>query len=222
MTNPTPVVPDQWVQNRGGYRLEYAAPTEGTDGPGWHDSPVAAWAPHLQSVPGDTPDPMREQQFPVRDYRPDPRYNPAYFWLGPRGPETENFQRHGVEFQDADGIEMPPTPDRRQALSPYRTPTPEPRWTQRLNPHNYTFTRPFAQDTERWFTGQHFSMAGHRRTYPILGMAPSPYRRNTYRADPTPWDSDRVDMPNPVPSATPGRIVAYDIPPQGGTSWRLT
>lgn len=216
-----PIVPAQSAMNRGGYNMAYAAPTDGGDGPGYVDSPVGAWAQQLRAQPGDTPDPMREQTFPVRDFRPDPRYPPAYFWTGTHGPGTETIQRHGVEFQDADGIETR-VGTRPRAADPRWVPTAEPRWTQRQSPHNYVFTRPYAQETERYFSGAHFSMADHRRTYPILGMAATPYRRNTYRADPTPWDVNRVDMPNPVQSASPGRIVAYDIPPAStGNSWRL-
>ncbi len=221
MTAPIPIVPAQSEINRGSPNPAFAIPTDGGDGPGYMDSPSGAWTQQLRGQPGDTPDPMRGQQFPTRWYGPDPAHAPEYFWTGNRGPGTEMMQRHGVEFQDADGIEV--TVGRRpMAPDPRWVPTPEPRWTNRLSPHNYVFTRPWDQDIERSYTGAHFSMADHRRTYPILGMAPSPYRRNTYRTDPTPWDTDRTDMPAPVVSTSPGRIVAYDIPPAGGGhSWRL-
>ena len=199
----------------------FAVPTEGTDAPGWIDSPTGAYAPRLDSVPGGTPDPMRGQTMPARDYRPDPRHAPTYFWTGPRGPGVDYLQRHGEEFLDADGIEATRPTARPQARNPREIPPAEPRPTNRLSPHNFLFTRPFAQDTERYFTGEHFSMADHRRTYPILGMNPPPYRRNTYRADPVPWDTDIVDRPHPQPSSSPGRIVAYDLPPVANSAWRL-
>lgn len=199
----------------------YAVPTEGGNDPNYHDSPVTAYAPTLDNTAGATPDPMREMQMPVRDYRPNPRFAPTYFWTGPRGPYVDYMQRHGVEFLDADGIEANRPESRRQALDPKRTPTEEPRWTNRLSPHNYVFTRPFGQDYERYFNGSHFSMADHRRTYPILGMNPPPFKRNTYRADPTPWDTDLIDQPNPQPSYSQGRIVAYDLPPMMNSAWRL-
>lgn len=218
-----PIVPAQSALNRGGPNMAYAVPTEGTDHPGYVDSPIGAWAQRIDGHGlADTPDAMRELSFPVRDYRPDPAHAPEYFWTGVRGPGTERRQREGVEFTDADGIEQPTPSIWRKGADPRWVPTAEPRPTNRLSPHTYVYTRPFAQETERYFNGAHFSMADHRRNYPILGMNPAPYRRNTYRADPTPWDVDRVDMPNPVVSATPGRIVAFDIPPSGsGQSWRL-
>jgi hypothetical protein len=199
----------------------YAVPTEGTDGPGYHDSPVGAYATRLDSLPGTTPDPMRTQHMPARDYRPDPRFAPDNFWTGLRGPGRDYMGRHSVEFLDADGIEARLPTAAAQARNPREIPPPEPRWTNRLSPHNYVFTRPFAQDTERYFNGSHFSMADHRRLYGIMGMNPPPYRRNTYRADPVPWDSNIVDTPNPQPSQSPGRIIAYDLPPMSNSSWRL-
>jgi hypothetical protein len=198
----------------------FAVPTEGTDAPGWIDSPTGAYAVRLAAQPGATPDPMRELFMPTRDYRPDPRQAPEEFWQGAQGPGRDVLARHQQEFLDADGIEATKPSDRPQAPRPARP--DEPRPTNRLSPHTYLFTRPFAQDTERYFTGDHFSMADHRRRYEIMGMAPPQYRRNTYRADPAPWDANRVDMPTPTGSATPGHIIAYDLPPVTFQSWRLS
>lgn len=200
----------------------YAVPTEGGNDPGYHDSPICAYATALKSGVGGVPDPMRGQTMPVRDFRPDPHRAPEAFWTGASGPGRDYMLRHtSQEFLDADGIEARLPTGKKEERSPYVTPPPEPRWTNRLSPHNFVFTRPFAQDTERFFNGDHFSMADHRRTYPILGMNPPQYRRNTYRADPVPWDSDIVDMPNRQPSSSPGRIVAYELPPQTNAAWRL-
>lgn len=209
-------------QSMGGPNFAYAVPTSGGDGPGYHDSPVTAYSTRLDHQPGTTPDPMRGQTFPVRDYRPLPQYAPQYFWSGPVGPGTEKISRHGVEFQDADGIEKNASHVGAAAPDPRWVPPAEPRVTNRLSPHNYVFTRPFDQDKERVFNGIHFSMADHRRKYPVLGMNPPPFRRNTYRADPAPWDTARTDMPNPGGYVRPGPIVAYDIPPSGSQSWRLS
>ena len=200
---------------------EYAVPTYGTDGPGYHDSPVAAYSSPLREFPGGFPDPSRLSDIPRRDYRPDPRVPPEYFWNGSHGVGTERLARHGVEYQDADGFAVPLPTARPQAPNPRFSPPAEPRPTNRMSPHTYTFTRPWQQDMARTFNGLHFSMADHRRAYPILGMVPFTRKRNTYRADPTPWDIDNVDAPAPQPSETPGRIVPFDIPPSGGQSWRL-
>jgi hypothetical protein len=201
--------------------MAYAVPTVGTDGPGYHDSPIAAYATRLDAIPGATPDPMRSRGMAVRDYRPDPHFAPDNFWTGLHGPGREYMDRHRQEFLDADGIEARLPVKTPQARSPYAVAGPEPRWTNRLSPHNYIFTRPWAQETERYYTGDHFSMADHRRTYGIMGMNPPPYRRNTFRADPVPWDSDIVDRPSAQQSRTPGHIVAYDLPPMSNSSWRL-
>lgn len=217
-----PVPGPQVLQWASGPNSRYAAPTEGRDGPGYVDSPVGAWSVTLRNAPGETPDPLRGAQYPVRDYRPDPRFNPEYFWLGPRGPGTEKVARHGVEYQDGDGMAAIPPGRHVIGADPRWIPPEEPRVTSRLSPHTYTFTRPFDQDIERSFTGVHFSMADHRRRYPILGMNPPPFRRNTYRADPVPWDVMRVDMPAPTPNVTAsGQVRAFDIPPSSGQSWRL-
>lgn len=218
-----PIPNQQALGYSSGPNYRYAAPTDGGDGPGYVDSPVGAWSVTLRNAPGDTPDPLRGQQYPVRDYRPDPRFSADYFWSGIRGPGTERILRHGVEFQDGDGMAAIPPGSHRSAPDPRWIPPDEPRVTSRLSPHTYVFTRPFDQDIERSFTGHHFSMADHRRRYPILGMATPPYRRNTYRTDPVPWDVGRVDMPAPAVNVTPsGQVRAFDIPPSGsGNSWRL-
>lgn len=226
MTAPPQPVPTYFrpggipsAMEMGAGNQSYAVPTEGTDAPGWHDSPILAYAQRLDSLVGATPDPMRGRSMATRDYRPDPQQAPQAFWQGMQGPGRDVLARHQEEFLDADGIEAKKPADRPQAPRPARP--DEPRWTQRLSPHNFLFTRPFGQETQRWFTGDHFSMADHRRKYEIMGMAPPQYRRNTYRADPVPWDTDRVDTPTPSGSYTPGRIVAYDLAPVSNSSWRL-
>jgi hypothetical protein len=66
----------------------------------------------------------------------------------------------------------------------------------------------------------HFSMADHRRTYDVLGMAPVQSRRNTYRADPAPWDANVVDMPVDV-SPVNARVRVVELPARTGGSYRL-
>lgn len=51
---------------------------------------------------------------------------------------------------------------------------------------------------------RHFSMAGHRRDYPIMTQTPrGKLGVNTYRKDPAPWDSRLYNAPAPT------------LPPQG-------
>lgn len=198
---------------------EFAVKSYGDNDPYYVDNPSLDWAAKLHPVPGGTPDPMRTLQFPVRDYRPAPGDPPEDFWLGVNGPGREKVQRHGVEFQDADGIEAVSPGSISRAPDPRWVPVPESRLTQRLSPHNYLFTRPYDQTIARRLNGEHFSMADHRRTYPILGMQPPTRKRNTFRADPPPWDTDLVDMPPYVPPVFDGRIPTYEVP--ATRNWRL-
>ncbi len=177
----------------------------------WADTPNAAWAPSLSPVPGGTPDPMRTGHMPVRDDRPDPRYHSREWYLGVHGRGRDRIQRHAVEFQDSDGKTAEIPQITRFAPKPYQT--TEPRPTNRMSPSTYTFTRPFDQTFARHLNGQHFSMADHQREYPILGMEPTRRRRNTFRAEPTPWDADLVDTTSPsVVTPRPGQVVSVEVP----------
>jgi len=205
----------------------YVEPDPAVDRPnGYHDSPIAAWAPKLRQEPGSTPDPMRTQQMVQRDYRPTPLYQaPRDWWLGV-GPGREEQQRHNqAETVDADGWQMSrPVGGMPKRAVPdiRRTPPAEPRLTNQLAPANYSYTRPFDQHAAHQLNGIHFSMADHRRTYPILGMQPAMTRRNTYRVDPAPYDRDIMDEPAKGADYTPSqRIQQVELPLNAGRSWRL-
>lgn len=191
------------------------------------DSPSGSWAPRLRQVPGGVPDPMRTQQMPQRDYRPTPlNQAPSRWWNSLRGVGGEKQARHtGAEFVDADGWEMTRGvggPGKRAAPDSRRTPPDESRVTQKMSPSRYVFTRPFDQHAARTFNGIHFSMADHRRNYPVLGMQPISRPRNTYRIDPAPWDTDIVDMaPENEPTVAPARIQQVELPQALNRSWRL-
>jgi len=61
--------------------------------------------------------------------------------------------------------------------------------TRAMGPNTYAFTRRWTRPQS---TGVHFSMADHRRTYPVGGMKPTGrIGNNTFRLDPAPWDADR-------------------------------
>jgi hypothetical protein len=204
--------------------------------PGWEDgrenfymdSPSGAWAPGLHQVPGGTPDPMRTQQLKQRDYRPTPLTDaPRKWWLGIGGPGREEQARHNSqEDVDADGWAMTrgDPGNKRAAPDVRRTPPPENRLTQQMSPNNYTYTRPFDQTVAHFFNGAHFSMADHRRNYTIHGMKTTPTRRNTYRLDPPPWDTDIVDLPVgtlnsvDIPDA---RLKQVELPMSGNRAYRL-
>ena len=110
---------------------------------------------------------------------------------------TERMLRHRVEFLDADGIEATRPTAGAAAPDPRWVPPPEPRITNRLSPHTFLFTRPFGQDTDRYFTGEHFSMADHRRTYPILGMAR--LRITVIHSEPTRCAGTRIGLTCRIP-----------------------
>jgi hypothetical protein len=212
-------VPLQSTMGAPNYR--YSVPHGGVNDPHYHDSPVTAYSDSLRAVPGGTPDPMRTQSMPVRTTGPNANQVPQEWYTGHGGRGNDVMGRHGVEYQDADGWAATAPNVRRMAPHAESVRPEEPRATSRMAPRTYTFTRPFDQHSARYNNGIHFSMADHRRTYPILGMATPGTRRNTYRTDPAPWDANLVDMPNPDTGYRPGQIVAYDIPPMGNRSGRL-
>jgi hypothetical protein len=186
-------------------------------GEGYPVNNPLGWAPQYVR-PGDSAG--------VRaDMRPDPSH-PAGEWARR---DADEARRHSVEFQDADGW-TEQKGYKRWAPNPRSVPVPEDRPTMQMAPTTYQFTRPFDQfnrvygDTivgsKRELNGTHFSMADHRRDYPILGMAPpNRVRRNTFRLTPAPWDTDLVDLP-PATQSPYERVRSVEVP-QNNRSYRL-
>ena len=179
------------------------------------------WAPTLS--PEETPDGTRTGVIPRRDFRATPDAPQAWY----ENKEQDTRRRESVTSLDADGWEEQKNQLHR-APDPRWTATPEPRPTTRMSPANWSFTRPFAENytgTERFLNGVHFSMADHRRVYPILGMNPPKHQTmNTYRIDPPPWDVNETITPADTtpPPQSGGRIIAVDVSPTpGNRSWRL-
>lgn len=87
------------------------------------------------------------------------------------------------------------------------------------SPLGYQFTRPWhiprnAADAIGEDAELHFSLADHRRKYPIMGMHPrGSVGTNTYRADPRPWDED-LFIPPQAPDMPGGTV-------SGNRSYRL-
>lgn len=195
----------------------YAVPgPDDAEHDGWWDA--TGFATSLRISPTDTPDATRLGVLPMYETREgagDPlKFNERY-----RG---EGNDRHtSQEDIDSDGFET-------QVQFKHYVPRPVPsdvvneRPTSRMSPRSYTFLRPFGRQSARHLNGEHFSMADHRRDYPIHGMAPNKkYGRNTFRLDPAPWDTDIVDLPPDVNSSPDARIRVVDIPPADNRSWRL-
>ena len=202
----------------------YAAPGYDEDAP-WNDE--QGWSPSLRVSPTSEPDSARLGTTPLRQYRPDGSRAPEEFW----DPiDKDDRQRHSVEDVDANGWSESKGisgGDKRWEYNPRLHPPPEPRLTNLLSPRTYSFTRPFLTNTPkisaRLFTGEHFSMADHRRTYDIGGMAPAKHRRNTWRIDPTPWDVDYVDVPpDTTPDVPQARLQSVEVAyGNGNRNWRL-
>lgn len=181
---------------------------------GWDNSGQAT---PLHESPTGTPDAARLRHQPLFETRPGEGEPVAWYKRLTR----DLFARHSVEYQDADGHEVAPKERPVMAERPKPSDAGETRPTMRMNPHTYVFTRPFGQDMKRTFSGVHFSMADHRRDYPVLGMQPAQKtRRNTFRIEPEPWDTDLVDMPVPVDSS-PDTVVSVVNVPYSSRSWRL-
>ena len=174
------------------------------------------YAATLRTSTTEIPSAQRLQQTPLRDYRPRANRPPEEFW-GPK--DADDKKRHSVESVDADGWEERKG-YKRFAPNPRSTPPPEPRMTSLMAPRSYSFTRPFDQHSARKLNGQHFSMADHRRNYEILGMSPVRTMRNTYRIEPTPWDTDVVDLPPDNTYQPDARLMGTDLP-MPTRSWRL-
>lgn len=198
----------------------YAAPDIHQDAP-YNDE--FGWGPKTRISVEGTPDAMREFAAPVRDFRVNPQNQDAFFAQR----DADEKQRESVTDQDANG--WTEKKDRYKiGPDPRWNPPAETRVTEQLAPRSYSFTRPFDQGTKgngaRQLNGQHFSMADHRRDYPILGIRPWSAHRNTYRVDPAPWDADMYDVPpqSTMGDVTSGRIQAVDVPNDSGNrSYRL-
>lgn len=182
-------------------------------------SPVTAWADPAKEAIGDTPDPQRLEELP----RTDRRANLRDFFGWWRRYDAETAQRESATFTDANGFtESKGGSGPSRAPDPRWVPPAEPRPTTAMSPHTYVFTRPFDQVIARRLNGQHVSLASNRRNYEILTMAPVTPRRNTYRVEPSPWDTDIVDQ---AASSTQGRpekrLQSPDIPSHPRSSFRL-
>jgi hypothetical protein len=201
-----------------GPNSRYAAPSLESGSP-YNDE--FGWGPKLLSdgIWG-TPDAQRLQTFPRRDFYP---VDQESFY---EQRDADEARRHSVEDQDANGWDEKKGPLKSWARNPRETPPPETRITEKLSPRSYSFLRPFDQLQkglgERRLNGIHFSMADHRRNYEVTTNFEVRTSRNTYRIDPTPWDTDMADIPPRYEPDTPQfRIQTVDLPPSSSRSWRL-
>lgn len=165
-------------------------------------------APVTRNDYSGTPDPTRVEELP----RTDRRASLRAFWQWWGGYDAETKRREAVTEQQTVGFEETKG-SRSRAPHPLWTPPPEPRPTQQMNPHKYYFVRPFDQDVIRMGNrGAHMSMADNRRAYPILLQSPIPWKRNTYRAEPSPWDTDILDETKTQDAGFSGGVQNVDLP----------
>lgn len=179
---------------------------------GYSDSPIQAYA----DKPAHDPDRL-DQRRRVQTY---PSAHDVEGWY--RRNDAETAQRESVVDAHSTGwTERKGGSGRPVAPRPLGSDTGEPRPTLAMGPNTYSFERPFDARMERQFNGEHFSMADHRRTFDIYGMAPAVRARNTYRIDPGPTDRDITDMP-PQDNYRPQYAQAPDAPVSSvERSWRL-
>lgn len=182
----------------------YAAPGENSYG--WDGSNAAQ---ELRVSPTGTPDANRLKTLPLYETRAG-EGDPTAFYARYN---EDTAQRSSVEHIDADGFAAIAPQLINPVPRPQPSAVPESRPTMRLSPHRYIFTRPFTVGGWQPLDGVHFSMADHRREYPVGGMvAPQKIRRNTYRIEPAPWDSNIVDVPAQQAPSPDLRVQNVDLP----------
>lgn len=118
----------------------------------------------------------------------------------------DNLERRSDEIQTSTGWKVhqeKPVP----GVNPLHTQDPLPtRPTATMGQNTYLFMRPWERPES---TGEHLSMADHRRKYEIYGMRPQGgVGVNTYRLDPKPWDANLHYNPVPTETESGARAVA--------------
>lgn len=160
---------------------EYAVPSLEAGGP-YNTSEGAAqdMRPRIEG----TPDAQRVRVLPI----------PLYDDTAYEGERKQRYAQENVgqdnqpEFKGIDGGH------KRFADKPEVRASAEPRWTAMEHPGSYSFERPFDQRYSHRFSGEHFSMADHRRQYEVLGMQPQTrFRRSTNYIEPQPWGTSVID-----------------------------
>lgn len=181
------------------------------NGDGYSDSPIQAYA----SPPSVDPDRLDNRT------RVDSRANlrDVFGWW--RRKDADTAKRESVTSEVSTGWAERVNAPNAVVDRPKPSDTGNPRPTSSQGPNTYFFERPFDATMERQFNGAHFSMADHKRTFEIYGMAAPVRARNTYRIEPGPTDRDITDMPSDD-NYVPQYAVTNDVPVSGiERSWRL-
>lgn len=172
-------------------RLAYAAPSEDDTVPEYEND---GFSPSLGAgSEGNLPDEIRTgKREPIFG---GPHQEDIHLVRG-----EDNLRRRDDEEQVSTGWntrqEKPilgVIPEQVQDIGPSRP-------TASMGPNTYLFQRPWEIPES---TGEHVSMADHRREYEIYGMRPQgDVGVNSYRADPKPWDRNLHYNPRPVEDAS--------------------
>ena len=186
-------------------RTAYAVPTEDVHAPGFGDVPDYGdgYAPALGTAAseGKYPDEIRTQK--REPMFGGPRQEDIFLVRG-----EDDLRRRSDELNVATGWRE------QQAAMPVFGVFPEQvqdlqgtRPTAFMAPNNQYITVPYGEGKvpPPPMTGDHFSLADHRRKYEIYGMRPQGGTGvNTYRLSPKPWDTQLTYVPRPQPETAPG------------------
>lgn len=197
-----PVYPPQQVE-------AYADPAPG--GP-WH-SERAGYADGLRRGLGTTPDVQRIGQYVGAD---------TY-----EGTDPEHFarERNAVQLErEAYLSEVRPilrdeltAGAPRFAPNPRSIPVPRQRVTESQAPSSGAYVRDMnAGLGQRYFTGEHRSMANRKREYEIFGMRPASTSRTTFRREILPQTVSVVEKPADSPQYQIARVNAVGVPSRRG------
>lgn len=155
----------------------------------------ASFAPRLhpegRADPPGTPDPIRIGTGEPPTFARNPQWDER---VG-----RDLNERRSVETTLATGWftrhDFDPVPMDQERFPEARD-VPDIRPTQRYGPNTYLFVRGDFPSMPPPRTGQHFSLADHRRMTEIMGQRPRDRMGvNTYRATPQPWDAGLVVAP---------------------------
>lgn len=163
---------------------------------------------------------QRERQAPIYSYRVDAGDPEAHYEGIDRDAvaraTAETFTPAQQSWQEA------PSPTKRFALNPYQASLiPQTRPTETLSPSTYTgLTRDMTGGTPVRMTGEHFSLADHRRMdAEIYGMTPPSRKPSTQRLDTLPWGTNVV---NAAPTTVyPNETYNAPVSPPSSSTYRL-
>jgi len=178
---------------------------------GYSPALKAGGSPDGSALPDDIRIGQRDSPIPGRNFN-DPRWQARE--------DSEFLERHDAErWTKGWRVQQRKAPTPTNPLwTQERTPT---RPTADMAPMGTLFQRPWhiprnIKDALGEHAVTHFSMADHRRVYPIMGMKPQGrVGTNTYRAQPRPWD-ENLFIPPPAGSDS-GMLGGI----AGNRTWRL-